>query len=460
MPGVPSGRGCEACRKQKKKCELTLPSCKRCTRLGLECIGAGQKRFKFVEGHAAAARSSTKSSTLSDILSQRSSPDSDIHGLFRMPSNESTLLTIALVEKFHITYDLRYHLSWTYGDFLEAIPPRLGTNEALDTATASLLAAHAHLGSSQRHLTSIHTLSKYTTALTTLRRTLNDPVLAAQPETLCAIYLLLISQSFIDACAGLQTSHVQGAVQVLKARGKRDSESDFEKKVLISLRGPILMQALLDPKIQFEYDEWIDLMMKYQGVKGHEGAIMRGWAEMPWLMDRGRVALKTGDEAQRLVLAEQALRDYGRICAALSYFKEKYLEFQGEKPIPGQTSDSRKRKHNALQRLYGLALIITLISNCIAQALEPGDAELLEEGKALCDDTFILAEEAAMYRPLASSFIILACYAAWVAVRDQKTRDLVREKMVEYMSDWPVGMKGDLLDDSLANCERRLRLLA
>ncbi|KAJ5766541.1 uncharacterized protein N7511_004157 [Penicillium nucicola] len=49
MPGVPSSRGCEGCRKQKKKCDQVKPTCSRCTRLRIPCIGNGVQRYKFQE---------------------------------------------------------------------------------------------------------------------------------------------------------------------------------------------------------------------------------------------------------------------------------------------------------------------------------------------------------------------------------------------------------------------------
>ncbi|KAF3055360.1 hypothetical protein GL218_09636, partial [Daldinia childiae] len=47
MPGVPSYQGCNACLKQKKKCDKAMPSCSRCKRLKISCLGTGNLRFKF-----------------------------------------------------------------------------------------------------------------------------------------------------------------------------------------------------------------------------------------------------------------------------------------------------------------------------------------------------------------------------------------------------------------------------
>ncbi|EEA20345.1 hypothetical protein EYB25_007858 [Talaromyces marneffei] len=50
MPGVPTSRGCDACRKQKKKCDAPKPptKCPRCTRLKIPCTGYGVQRYKFL----------------------------------------------------------------------------------------------------------------------------------------------------------------------------------------------------------------------------------------------------------------------------------------------------------------------------------------------------------------------------------------------------------------------------
>ena len=56
-----------------------------------------------------------------------------------MPSNETTLLLQALVGKLRASDDLRYHISWAYGPFLNEVPRRIGTNVALDAAVTVFL---------------------------------------------------------------------------------------------------------------------------------------------------------------------------------------------------------------------------------------------------------------------------------------------------------------------------------
>lgn len=86
--------------------------------------------------------------------------------------------------------DIRYGLG-VYGEFLRDIPRRLGTNEALDTAVGALTSAYPMLYTRQP---SVEALSKYVQAIRALRICVEDPVQARCPNTLCAIYLMMICQ--------------------------------------------------------------------------------------------------------------------------------------------------------------------------------------------------------------------------------------------------------------------------
>ena len=86
--------------------------------------------------------------------------------------------------------DPRYNL-WVYGIFLGEIPRRLGSNSALDAAvnsfSLSLPVLHTKVVSGDMR-------AKYVEALAALRITLSDPALATSSSTLCAIFLLVVTQ--------------------------------------------------------------------------------------------------------------------------------------------------------------------------------------------------------------------------------------------------------------------------
>ncbi|KAI9368128.1 hypothetical protein BJX61DRAFT_240519 [Aspergillus egyptiacus] len=55
MPGVPSNKACERCKKRHIKCDETRPHCQRCTAAGIECPGYVQTR-KFIDQGASVRR--------------------------------------------------------------------------------------------------------------------------------------------------------------------------------------------------------------------------------------------------------------------------------------------------------------------------------------------------------------------------------------------------------------------
>jgi hypothetical protein len=197
MPGVPSSRGCEACRKQKKKvrsarptqtggislntskCDQLEPSCSRCTRLQIACIGCGQQRYKF---KTTVSRSTRIQPAQGSVLTVCKVPSP-------IPSNEKTLIFSGFMSFLGVT-DLRYDFTY-YGGFLKDIPRRLGTNDALDASVSALASAFPSLYTQKK---TPEMLERYIFALKTLRITLHDPVKAYTSNTLCAIYLMEICQ--------------------------------------------------------------------------------------------------------------------------------------------------------------------------------------------------------------------------------------------------------------------------
>ena len=165
-------------------------------------MGLGQRRFKFVH----LDRGSTPADKTVELSA--TPPGSGLGAKFHLAfstlvlhrslSNETTRLAATFSDKINPSVGVQYNLAWTYGDYLNFVPARLGTNEALDTATDTFISALRRYSGSG---TSTHpaVLEKYGLALSSLRRCLNDPVKAKTPETLCAILFLWNSQVSLAA---------------------------------------------------------------------------------------------------------------------------------------------------------------------------------------------------------------------------------------------------------------------
>jgi len=379
-----------------------------------------------------------------------------------MPSSRTTLLTKALVGKLKTTDDLRYHLSWTYGGFIEDIPRHLGINEALDASVDALVSTHSSLGSHARGFTSSESLAKYSYALSAMRLYLDDPKKARTVETLCAVMVLLICQSFIGGGDGLYSGHGEGAAQILKARQYYDPHDEFESKLVLSLRGPVLFEALWNPKISFTPKEWKRIVENGLDGATYEGQMMRCLAYAPDFLKRGRDALQNKSDLE--LLRGEVTQQYLELKGILS---EAHERFNGYLKSPESGSGSSKSvtirtmMHCWYQRSYGLGLAICLMFNCMMKALYPNDFDLEVESVDYCRQVLELTEQAALYRPLAAAWVSICLIAAWCARSDEEIRGPVEVALADYLSDFPSASRGlgETWRRELEHTARRFSLL-
>lgn len=215
------------------QCDQAKPACSRCARLDLECSGAGVQRYKFkLVGHPDVL-SLERADHVREILPLRTTSPS------HHPQNDLDLLIHDFTRAIEPRTDIRYNLLWTYGAYMADIPKRLGTNTALDSSVRALTTLHSSY-CSRTQILSPQGLSEYTNALSCLRKCLEDPTVARTAETLCAVSILVICQSFLGESGDQDGSHTRGAAQVLKIRGYFDSQDSFETSLLLALRGPVV----------------------------------------------------------------------------------------------------------------------------------------------------------------------------------------------------------------------------
>ena len=182
------------------QCDASTTSCSRCLRLGISCIGYGQKRYKFQdEGRKLAIRSHDRSRAVPTTGNDTLKPvhNAQVSANVRVahvPSNGLTQLTLAFVDKIDPSIDISVQLVGNFGGFLSEIPRRLGTNASLDAASDLLQTSYAHYRAGHRNSSTAEALIKHSRALRALNDCLNDPVMARSSETLCSIMVLLICQ--------------------------------------------------------------------------------------------------------------------------------------------------------------------------------------------------------------------------------------------------------------------------
>lgn len=104
--------------------------------------------------------------------------------------NELTSTTGAFISTLQIT-DPKFSVLG-FGPFLEDVPRRLEKSPILRTAAMAFSSAVTAVHSSQ---TTVQALKDYGTALTCMRNSfINNPSEVTKTETLCGVYLLMLSQ--------------------------------------------------------------------------------------------------------------------------------------------------------------------------------------------------------------------------------------------------------------------------
>ncbi|XP_044717631.1 fungal zn(2)-Cys(6) binuclear cluster domain-containing protein [Hirsutella rhossiliensis] len=233
MPGVPSYRGCEACRRQKKKCDQARPACSRCARLKIPCIGCGQQRFKFKDETKALRAANAPPSDFAAAAAAASSPAPGIHGSpppSRPLSNQTTRTSGAIVSVLQIS-DPRYDL-FAFGPFIKDIPSRLGTHAALDASADALASAFSCVHT--RCITP-ESLAKYARALRSVQNSLQSPATAYSEQTLCAIYFIMLCQGWIANDDNPFPGHGPAMAHLLNVIVSNNWHNAFNSAILITI---------------------------------------------------------------------------------------------------------------------------------------------------------------------------------------------------------------------------------
>ncbi|EPE33525.1 hypothetical protein GLAREA_06538 [Glarea lozoyensis ATCC 20868] len=356
-----------------------------------------------------------------------------------LPTNRLTVLTASLVQTFKT--ELKYNLIWSNGLYLQEVPKRLGYNDALDTSVSALTAAHLDIVLGRK--TSVKALTEYSRALRTLKNVLNDPVKACASETLCAVMLLLLCQSFIGVRGAAYMGHVEGAAQILRARRYYNPADDFEAKLLLSLRGPVLFMGVLSDKIQFSRREWDTIVVNDLDGSTPEGKMMCCLAQLPVIRERKKKMLNGGNNDPDLL--EETRTNYQNMMDVLEEFHSRKVEMQ-KTIAAGTVSTPYGRIMDAhYQRSYALGLSVSLVINFVAYAIEPDNSDLPLQAEHFVKEILSLCEGAEKFRPLGASYMLLCLMLAWAGTEDHPNKHSIEMELEKYLQDFPMGSLAELL---------------
>ncbi|RMJ18613.1 hypothetical protein CDV36_001693 [Fusarium kuroshium] len=445
MPGVPSGKGCDACRKQKKKCDQAKPACSRCARLNIPCIGSGKQRYKFkvqtleISSDSGSPQIVDTDEDTSSSASQSSSSPPGFQVLVRTPNSPTNTITNTLISRLEIT-DLRYDIT-CYGDFLRHIPARLGRNEALDTSADALATTFSTLHRPQGYQ-SVDALTKYVRALKSLRVVLGDPHKARTPETMCAVYLIMICQGWLGREDDQHTSHGEGLAYLLRAAAQENWKAGFETEMVLTFCVPVIIESITNPKVRL--DKWFwDILDNFRRsnpptstAEGYQARHVReNSGGIPSLRMRNLGMLPDFINKPEMHRTEI-------ICAyhRLRLDMEKMSQIVQAVSLPPGSSPTvmQLRLSRSYYSAYSVLLCIIIIINHLMQAFDPYSLSLVSEGALFCSEVITMAHNISQYRPLGASHVPLTLAIAWAATDEPVMKGQLEALLSAYQEDWTV----------------------
>ncbi|KAL4911167.1 hypothetical protein BDW74DRAFT_142502 [Aspergillus multicolor] len=408
MPGVPSSRGCEACRRQKKKCDQLKPACTRCVRLQIACVGSGQKRFTFKEGYSCKGQAAL-------VLSRTC----------QIPSNATVDIAKDFIEVLQVT-DIRYDVTW-YGPFLESLPRRIGSSPALDAAVGAVTSAVKALRTQQSFPDA---MARYVKGWKALRTCLSDQEQTRSIHTVCAIYLMMICQSWVGRPDDPFANHGEILTQILNAAVSQTGRGQFEDNMIVMLSMPVVMQSIVDPTIPL--GSWFWAIAKSYGpqstTQGTYGCRLLS-LQFPCMV---QIAQWIRDPGLHLLDIDTAYNQLIADCVTMRAVLDRATEFD----MPG-ASQPGNRVNTRPQVSYSMLICLALVLNQVIRIFDPNNIALLDEAADLVSETIWLARLAERYRPFGVSFMPVLLVIAWNATEDFDVRSQVQEILVGYETDFP-----------------------
>ncbi|KAF4969174.1 hypothetical protein FSARC_3550 [Fusarium sarcochroum] len=440
MAGVPTGRGCDACRKQKKKCDQAKPACTRCARLKIPCAGGGVKRFMFKSENSQAA--GKRSRALVPV--NASSPPSS------GPSNEQSSMTGELVHIIELQ-DTGYDIS-TYGWFVKDLPRHIGSSPPLDAAIKAFVASFNTL---HNKASEVNALDRYVYALKALRESMQDPAQATSSNNMCSIYLISICQEWMGTTGeGHRHAKHNEVLMHLLQRAILESNLDpSNRHFMQTIFGVVVIESYSNPNVQL--GPWF-------------------WQAMT-ILGKSTRPLKSGDGTSFACL------DVGTM-GEVSYFirdPDKYLYqirctynlIQHEHPrlvpaVEAAVTNAKRPEATSLERRWGIrfqaahavTLTLAIILNRILQSYD-NDPILKVDAECYCEEVITLARSASFNRPIAASSMATPLSIAYASMGDYRKSEL-ESLLMEYQSDFPgVNYVADavFIKERFDNVERRNR---
>ena len=264
---------------------------------------------------------------------------------------------------------------------------------------------------------------------------------------------------------GSAAGHSEGAASVLKHRGFHGPDDDFERILLLTLRGPVvgpssvtieiyitnslkIFEALWNDNIQLSQQEWRDLVLS----KLDNSSVVTAWltylATVPDLRRRCMYAMRHASTVSSPSLTDLASETKSTLERCSINLVELRERLNG---MTGLVYVDRLRS-------LSMALFTAIIFGCMYDALS---CRPLSSGSVAAQwsrEILQLAYIAVKYRPLGSMTMIVCLEVAWVGAADEMIRREIKTLLSEYHRECMGQISEAELTESLAFTARRFLL--
>lgn len=168
-------------------------------------------------------------------------------------------------------------------------------------------------------------------------------------------------------------------------------------------------------------------------------------ARVPDIAERRHRALTDGEEHQIADLRDEAAEIYSISATISQNLQHLYLDAASKATDTSATKDRSVFSppewilYANFQRLYGLSLFTKCFLNCLFRSFSSDEVNvgLRTEAAQISEEIITLAQDADVFRPLGSSYLILCLFIAWVSGPDNETRARLNELWKVCCSDIP-----------------------
>ncbi|CAK7221679.1 hypothetical protein SEUCBS140593_004647 [Sporothrix eucalyptigena] len=372
--------------------------------------------------------------------------------------NAQTIIVHRLVTALQVS-DPRFDLS-VYGNFLKDIPQRLGSSPALDAAASAMAASLPLVGKQQGvndydkalqpvNRATVPMLQKYGQALHALRNALSDPVAIKDPNTLCALYLVVITQGWLQQEEGHFPSHGEGVSMILRSiKGQYQSWDPFEESILSTLCFLVIMEGFINPRIKIDDNLWqtpephgppspAEEAITFESLQNH---FLARISKMLW-------APKT--------YARQLIEAYHRVRAD----RQKFADLLKTIPVVSSPdshpvspiSEAMRFVHLRWQTAFAMLTLVTMRIGAVLTKTEATvdnveaymTLDLPNDFHDYNEDIMDTAEQALQYYPLGSSFMPLCLLASYSSLAFTGNNESQRSRILKIFSEYRPGFNVD-----------------